>query len=112
MFDRDRWDEIWMVISRNKLRSVLTMFGVSWGIFMLMVMLGAGKGLQGGVQQGFDGWATNSMFLWTQNTSMPYKGFQRGRRFLFNNSDIEAIRTNIPDADVVAPRLQLGGWQG
>lgn len=112
MFDKDRWNEIWMVISRNKLRSILTMFGVSWGIFMLMVMLGAGSGLQGGVQKGFDGWATNSMFLWTQTTSMPYEGLQRGRRFNFDNSDIEAIKTKITDADVVAPRLQLGGWQG
>ena len=112
MFDADRWNEIWMVITRNKLRSALTMFGVSWGIFMLMVMLGMGKGLENGVQKGFDGWATNSMFLWTQRTSMPYEGFQRGRRFLFDNSDIEAIKANIEKADIVAPRLQLGGWRG
>ncbi|MFZ1332237.1 MAG: ABC transporter permease [Flavobacteriales bacterium] len=112
MFDSDRWNEIWNTISRNKLRSALTMFGVSWGIFMLMVMLGMGKALENGVQKGFDGWATNSMFLWTQSTSMPYAGFKRGRRFNFNNSDIEAIKANIPKADIVAPRLQLGGWQG
>lgn len=112
MFDKDRWNEIWMVISRNKLRSILTMFGVSWGIFMLMLMLGAGKGLENGVQSGFAGWATNSMFLWTQSTSMPYAGFQRGRRFFFNNSDIEAIKANVPEAEIVAPRLQLGGWRG
>ena len=112
MFDSDRWNEIWNTISRNKLRSALTMFGVSWGIFMLMVMLGMGKALERGVQKGFDGWATNSMFLWTQSTSMPYAGFKRGRRFNFNNSDIEAIKANIPKADIVAPRLQLGGWQG
>ena len=68
MFDSDRWNEIWNTISRNKLRSALTMFGVSWGIFMLMVMLGMGKALERGVQKGFDGWATNSMFLWTQST--------------------------------------------
>jgi putative ABC transport system permease protein len=112
MFDKDRWNEIWMVISRNKLRSALTMFGVSWGIFMLMLMIGMGKGLENGVQSGFDGWATNSMFLWTQSTSMPYEGFSRGRRFYFDNSDIEAIKSNVQGADIVAPRLQLGGWRG
>ncbi|MCB0787574.1 MAG: ABC transporter permease, partial [Flavobacteriales bacterium] len=62
MFDRDRWDEIWMTISRNKLRSFLTMFGVSWGIFMLIVMLGMGNGLRSGVLGSFEGWATNSCF--------------------------------------------------
>ncbi|MCB0794222.1 MAG: ABC transporter permease [Flavobacteriales bacterium] len=111
MFDRDRWDEIWMTISRNKLRSFLTMFGVSWGIFMLIVMLGMGNGLRSGVLGSFEGWATNSCFIWTMRTSMPFEGFQRGRRFNFENSDIDAIRTGVEGVDVVAPRLQLGGWR-
>ncbi len=111
MLDKERWSEIWMTLSRNKLRSGLTMFGVFWGIFMLVIMLGMGRGLSNGVLGGFSGWATNSFFLWTQSTSLPYAGFQRGRQFEFNNSDIAAIEA-IPGVDHVAPRLQLGGYRG
>ncbi len=111
MFDRDRWSEIWQTLSRNKLRSFLTMFGVGWGIFMLVIMLGMGRGLSNGVLGGFEGWATNSCFMWTQTTSLPYAGFKRGRHFNFDNSDIEVIR-RIDGVDKVAPRLQLGGWRG
>ncbi|MFT3885158.1 MAG: ABC transporter permease [Flavobacteriales bacterium] len=111
MFDRDRWSEIWMTLSRNKLRSFLTMFGVAWGIFMLMVMLGMGRGLSNGVLAGFDGWASNSCFMWTQTTSLPFEGMKRGRHFNFNNGDIDVIRS-VPGVDKVAPRLQLGGWRG
>lgn len=112
MFDSDRWGEIWQTLSRNKLRSALTAFGVGWGIFMLILMLGAGNGLANGVNGAFSGWASNSCFIWTQTTSIPYKGFPRGRNFDFDNSDVEAIRRNVPGVDALAPRLQLGGWQG
>lgn len=111
MFDQDRWSEIWQTLSRNKLRSFLTMFGVGWGIFMLVIMLGMGRGLSNGVLGGFEGWATNSCHMWTQTTALPYAGFKRGRSFNFNNSDIDVIR-NIEGVDKVAPRLQLGGWRG
>lgn len=111
MFDSDRWSEIWNTLSRNKLRSFLTMFGVFWGIFMLVIMLGMGRGLSTGVLGSFEGWATNSCFIWTMRTSIPYEGFQRGRRFEFENADIDAIRRGVEGVDVVAPRLQLGGWR-
>lgn len=111
MFDRERWSEIWATLSRNKLRSALTMFGVFWGIFMLVIMLGMGRGLSNGVMQGFSGWATNSFFMWTSRTSLPYAGFKRGRWFNFDNSDIAAIKA-VPGVDQVAPRLQLGGYRG
>lgn len=111
MFDSERWNEIWMTLRRNKLRSGLTMFGVFWGIFMLVVMLGMGRGLNNGVMGGFEGWATNSCFMWTQTTSLPYAGFKRGRSFDFDNSDIDALR-KVEGVDKVAPRLQLGGWRG
>ncbi len=112
MFDSDRWSEIWQTLSRNKLRSALTAFGVGWGIFMLIIMLGAGNGLANGVNGAFNGWASNSCFIWTQVTSIPFEGFPRGRDFSFDNGDIEAIRRNVPGVDALAPRLQLGGWQG
>ena len=111
MFDKERWNEIWMTLSRNKLRSGLTMFGVFWGIFMLVIMLGMGKGLSNGVLGGFSGWATNSFFIWTQSTSMPYEGFKRGWHFNFDNGDIAAIKA-VEGVDKVAPRLQLGGYRG
>lgn len=111
MFDNERWKEIWATLSRNKLRSGLTMFGVFWGIFMLVIMLGMGRGLSNGVMGGFSGWATNSFFMWTSPTSLPYAGFKRGRWFGFDNSDIAAIQA-IPGVDQVAPRLQLGGFRG
>lgn len=111
MFDKERWSEIWMTLSRNKLRSGLTMFGVFWGIFMLVIMLGMGRGLSNGVMGGFSGWATNSCFMWTQSTSLPYAGFKRGRQFDFDNGDIAAIKA-VPGVDHVAPRLQLGGYRG
>ncbi len=111
MFDKERWNEIWITLSRNKLRSGLTMFGVFWGIFMLVIMLGMGKGLSNGVMGGFSGWATNSFFIWTQSTSLPYAGFKRGRSFDFDNGDIAAIKA-VDGVDQVAPRLQLGGYMG
>ena len=95
MFDNDRWGEIWNTLSRNKLRSFLTMFGVGWGIFMLVVMLGMGNGLSNAVLGGFEGFATNSCFIWTMPTTKPYAGFQRGRRFNFDNADIGLIRNNV-----------------
>lgn len=112
MFDSDRWNEIWTTLSRKKLRSFLTAFGVGWGIFMLIVMLGAGNGLSNGVNKAFSGWASNSCFVWAQTTSLPYQGFPRGRFFSFDNQDIELIRRRVPGVDALAPRLQLGGWRG
>ncbi len=112
MFDRDSWQEILSSIKKNKLRTALTAFGVFWGIFMLVIMLGSGNGLRNGVTGGFDGFATNSFFIWAQKTNKPYKGFQPGRRFNYNNEDTEAIKNNIKDAQYVCARNQLGGFRG
>ena len=112
MFDRDKWQEVFHVLEKNKLRTLLTAFGVFWGIFMLIVLLGSGNGLRNGVVGDFGGHATNSMFLWTQNTSMPYAGFQRGRSFNFHNEDVEYIRNNVPEVSILSPRCQMGGHNG
>lgn len=112
MFDQDNWQEIFSTIKKNKLRTVLTALGVLWGIFMLVVMLGAGNGLRNGVVGGFDGFATNSFFVWTQKTTKAYEGFQPGRRFNYNNDDTEAIKATVKEAQYVCARNQLGGFRG
>lgn len=111
-FDRDNWIEIIHTLKQNRLRSFLTAFGVFWGIFLLMVMLGSGKGLQNGAMDDFNDYATNSVFIWTQPTTIPHKGFPRGRRFNFNNKDVQALRQNIAEIEYIAPRNQLGGYRG
>jgi putative ABC transport system permease protein len=112
MFDLDRWKEIYATLSRNKLRTSLTAFGVFWGIFMLIIMLGSGQGLKNGITESFGGTVTNSFFLWAQSTSMPYKGMPKNRQIQFRNEDIEAIKKNVPEAEIVAPANQLGGYRG
>lgn len=86
----------------------MTAFGVFWGIFMLIIMLGSGAGLENGVTSGMGKFATNSFFVWTQRTTMPFKGFPRGRRFNFRNDDIQALRDNIPEIKYLAPKIR--GW--
>jgi putative ABC transport system permease protein len=112
MFDLDRWQEIYHVLRKNKLRTFLTAFGVFWGIFMLVIMLGSGKGLQNGVTQNFGDMATNSVFIWAQQTSISYKGFPRGRYFNYENSDIQALQDGIPEIKYLAPRTNVGGYNG
>ena len=110
MFDRDRWEEIYATLRGNKLRTFMTAFGVFWGIFMLVVMMGAGNGLQNSVFDGFQDFATNSSFMWTRQTTIPYKGLPRGRSWMYTNADMKALRENIPEIDLLAPRLQP--WSG
>jgi putative ABC transport system permease protein len=112
MFDTDRWQEIYHVLAKNKVRTALTAFGVFWGMFMLVVLMGSGNGLRNGVMGSFGSFATNSFFMWGSTTSMPYKGFQKGRYVAFDNKDTEALRRELKGAEVVAPRCQLGGYRG
>jgi len=112
IFDTDRWREVFDTLGANKLRTALTAFGVLWGIFMLIIMLGAGSGLQNGVTSEFQGFATNSLYIWTQRTTKPYKGLPSGRRFNMSNEDTKALRELVPEAKVIAPRNEVGGWRG
>ncbi len=112
MFDRDRWQEIYSSLKSNKLRTFFTAFGVFWGIFMLIIMLGSGNGLRNAVFSGMGDFATNSAIMFTRQTTIPYKGFPRGRFWLFHTSDMEALRKNIPEIDELAPRLQPWGGNG
>lgn len=83
----DVWREIFSTIKKNKLRTFLTGFSMAWGIFMLILLLGAGNGLKNGVVSNFGGSAKNSVRLWPGRTSMPYQGLQKGRRIKFDLSD-------------------------
>lgn len=112
VFDKDNWQEIISALKKNKLRAVLTAFGVFWGVFMLIIMLGSGNGLQNGAIKDFKKLATNSVFIWPRHTTVSYKGFPRGRRFRFNNDDIKALKNNIPEIEYIAPRNKLGGHRG
>ena len=112
LFDFDHWQEIKVALLRNRLRTTLTAFGIFWGIFLLMVMLGSGSGLRNGVMRGFEGGATNSFFVWSQRTQKPYAGMPAGRRVQMTNADVQAIRDKVGEVEVVAPRVQLGGFMG
>jgi len=105
LFDLDRFQEIWQTITRNKVRSFLTGFGVFWGIFMLVIMMGAGHGLERGMMKGIDGFATNSCFMGTSPTSLPYRGFQKGRNWNIRNRDVDILLKSIPEIEVLSPML-------
>ena len=109
IFDLDRWQEIWFTITHNKSRSFLTAFGVFWGMFMLVVLVGAGVALQRGMSSQIEGFATNSCFVWTEQTSEPYKGFKKGRNWNMENSDIPILINKIPEIQYLAPVLFGGG---
>ena len=108
MLDFDKWSEIYNSLKKHKLRTFLTALGVFWGIFMLVLLLGAGKGFENSIMRNFD-IQKNSLFVWSSRTSVPYKGMKPGRSVKLKNDDIKAIRAMIPEADVIAPRNQLDG---
>ncbi|KUL05919.1 MAG: hypothetical protein XE13_1099 [Proteiniphilum sp. 51_7] len=109
MFDIDRWQEIWITITHNKSRSVLTAFGVFWGMLMLVLMVGAGNALSEGISSQIEGFATNSCFFATERTTLPYKGFRKGRRWDMTNSDLPVIREKVKELQYISPVLFAGG---
>ncbi len=112
LLSRDSWAEIIEALSSNWFRTVMTASGVLWGIFILVILLAAGNGLENGIKQGFSGMATNSMFMWAQTASQPYKGLPKGRRYNFKTDDVDAIKQQVPGLRFVSPRNQLGGFRG
>ncbi len=109
MFDQDRWEEIFNSIRRHKLRTGLTALGVIWGIFMLVLLLGAGYGLQNGVEYQFEDDNTNSIWVNRGKTSMEYKGLPKGRWIRFSNSDYDYLDQNFPDINRLTGRYWLSG---
>ena len=108
IFDINRWQEIWFTITHNKSRSFLTAFGVFWGMFMLVVMVGAGVALQRGMSANIEGFATNSCFFWTESTTEPFKGFKKGRNWNIVNEDLPILIQKVPELQYMAPVL-FGG---
>ena len=110
MFNRDRWKEILEVLTTNWFRTLLTAFGVFWGILILIILLSAGKGLENGIKADFGDIATNSMFMWTRSTTKAHMGLPIGRRFRFKVEDVKSISDNIPNLRFISPRNQLRGF--
>jgi len=106
LFDTDTWQEIYSSIRKNKTRTAITIIGVMWGIFLLVVLLGAAKGVENNFNRLFGDFATNSVFVWAQQTSKPFKGFQEGKSLTLKMSDLESIKKEIPGLEFVVPRLQ------
>ncbi len=108
MFDIDKWQEIYSTIQKNKLRTVLTGFSVAWGIFMLIILLGSGYGLENGVRKEFEGDATNTLWVNQGITSMAYKGYKPGRFIRFKNEDFNETK-KVRDVEHISGRFTI--WE-
>jgi putative ABC transport system permease protein len=100
MFEFNNFQEIWSTVKKNKLRTFLTGFSVAWGIFMLIVLLGAGNGMRNGIIHNFDNISTNRINVWPRRATKPYKGMQMNRRVKFKNEDFEALSRDNPEVDL------------
>ena len=108
--DIEKWQEIFSTLRRHKLRTALTAFGVFWGIFMLTVLLGAGKGLENGVAEGFPK-TTNTVWIWQQGTTqIPYQGMPIGRSIGLKPEDVQAIAKNVASVGFITGQNSVGVW--
>jgi putative ABC transport system permease protein len=103
----DLWREIFEALNKNRLRTFLTGFSVAWGIFMLIVLLGAGNGLKNGVMQNFEGESTNAIFMWPGNTTKTFEGLQKGRRVKFTEDDLFMLNNQLPNVDKTAATINI-----
>lgn len=107
MFDIDNWAEIFSVIKKNKLRTFLTGFSISWGIFMFCILLSSGNGLKNGVMSNFGDRAVNSIQFWGRRTSVPYKGLPERRAIVLDQNDLDMLRDQVPEIDVISGMLDI-----
>lgn len=105
MFDFDNFREIWSTVRKNKLRTFLTGFSVAWGIFMLIILLGAGNGLRNGVLYNFDNYATNSNETWTRYTTKPWCGMRENRNITFKEEDLADLKRDFPEVSYVSASI-------
>ena len=108
-FDFDTFREIGDSLFRNRRRTILTGFGIFWGLFMLLFLVGGGTGLKQMLSANFEGFASNTMVLVSSNTSKPYKGMKEGRFWQLNRKDVERLQLLMPELDVVAPIVSNWG---
>ena len=111
-WERDPWLELAQVFLRNPFRTFLSSLGVGWGLFMILITVGASNGLEKGVKADMGNRVKNSAFIWGKSTSMAYKGYPRKRKIELTSSDVEYLVENATTLQAVAPRNQLGGWRG
>ena len=104
LFESDTWKEVYDSLTKNKVRTVITMIGVWWGILLLIALLGAARGMENSFNRIFGDFATNSVFIWGQNTSIPFKGFQEGKLVSLKLSHVHKIKENIEGVELVVPR--------
>ncbi len=107
IFDSDTWQEIYGGIRKNKTRTIITIIGVLWGIFLLVVLLGAARGMENNFKKAFGDFATNSLVVWTNRTDKPFKGFQKGRRIQLKTRDVEVLKEEFKGRlKYIVPRCQ------
>ena len=107
MFDSEQWREVFDNIAKNKLRAILTGVSVFTGIYMLIILLGAGRGLRNGFEQGFKGNAINAIHIWGGTTSKPYHGLAANRDVELDNEDLEALRRGMDELDKSSGKYRL-----
>ncbi len=110
IFDRNTWQEIFGSISKNRTRTIITMIGVLWGIFVYIGLSGAAKGMDNGFDKVFKTVSMNSMFVWGQSTSMPYGGYKTGRQMQLKLDNVTDLQNRIPEIQYIAPRIDMGNF--
>ena len=107
LLEKDTWQEVFDSLSKNKLRSILTMVGVWWGILLLISLLGSAKGIENNFNRMFENFATNSLFIFSGRTTLPFKGYQENRRIELSLNDVNKIKDNIKGVEEVLPSHHL-----
>ena len=108
LFSKDTWQEIFGSIQKNRTRTIITMIGVMWGIFIYIALSGTAKGLDNGFEKAFASISSNSLFVWGQYTSMPYAGYKSRRGIQLKTTDVTIIKKRVPDIEYIAPRNARG----
>ncbi len=110
LLDRDLWQEVTETLGRNKRRSIVTAFGVFWGLLMLIVLLSVSSGFKNGIDHMTQGVAANSAVIYASNTSKPYAGFKAGRSWRLLTSDIDIVRSRVPGVKAIAGVTNVWSW--
>ena len=108
LFDKDTWQEIFGSIQKNKIRTIITMIGVLWGIFIFITLSGSSKGLDNGFERAFQSIASNSIFIWAQSTSLPYAGYKSNRNITLKIQDTDVLKKKVKGIKFIAPRIVAG----